>query len=174
MGALPVTATVLLAAFAVPAAAPDGAVGVFEPYRPGAQAITYDQAKVPVGSSAMVIHFSTGRSTVVALFVHGLVPHRHYGAHVHVNQCGPLPADSGPHFQNVPDPVQPSVDPAYANPHNEVWLDFTTDAWGSALAISTVSWTFQGRPAGSVVIHDHHTQIGGDAGARLACLTENF
>jgi superoxide dismutase, Cu-Zn family len=171
MGALSVTATVLLAALAVPAAAP---AAEFEPYRPGAWAITYDQAKVPVGSRAIVIQFSTDRATAVALFVHGLLPHRPYGAHVHVKPCGPHPADSGPHFQNVPDPVQPSVDPAYANPRNEIWLDFTTDAWGSAFALSTVPWTFKGRPAGSVVIHDHHTQINGDAGPRLACIIQEF
>ena len=34
---------------------------------------------------------------------------------------------AGPTFQNVVDPVQPSVDPAYANPENEIWLDFRTD-----------------------------------------------
>ncbi len=171
MGALPVTAAVLLAALAVSA---DASAGEFEPYHPGAQAVTYNQVKVPVGSRAAVIRFSTGGSTVVALFVQGLLPHRSYGAHVHVKPCGPLPDDSGPHFQNVPDPVQPSVDPAYANPRNEVWLDFTTDAWGSAFVVSTVPWTFKGRPAGSVVIHDHHTQVGGNAGPRLACLTKKF
>jgi Cu-Zn family superoxide dismutase len=54
----------------------------------------------------------------------------------------------------VPDPVQPSVDPAHANPENEIWLDLTTDADGAGGATTTVPWGFEsGRRARSVVVH---------------------
>ncbi|HVK24569.1 MAG TPA: superoxide dismutase [Actinokineospora sp.] len=172
MRVLVVTLLALLTLASPAAATPPGA---FQPYEPGAQAVTYDQVKVPVGSRATAIRFPVGRGgTAVLLLVHGLLPDRHYGAHVHVRPCGALPADAGPHFQNVPDPVQPSVDPAYANPSNEVWLDFTTDKRGSAFAVSVVEWRFGDRPANSVIIHDRHTGPDGTAGPRLACLTKDF
>jgi Cu-Zn family superoxide dismutase len=159
---------------AVPASASVSASGVFEPYRAGATAITYVPEKVPPGTRVTVVPFSTGRGTVVLLLVHGLVPDRHYGAHVHVKPCGPLPADAGPHFQNVADPVKPSVDPAYANPRNEIWLDFVTSRTGGAIAVAKVPWKFGDRPAESVVIHDEHTHTvageAGTAGPRLACV----
>lgn len=158
-------AAVLCALGASPAVAAE-----FEPYRPGADAVTYDAGRVPVGAHASVISVPIAGRTAVALLVSGLRPHTEYGAHVHVRACGPAPADAGPHFQDDPDPVQPSVDPAYANPRNEVWLDLTTDATGVAVSTSVVGWTFGGRQAESVVLHEHHTHIGGGAGARLACL----
>ena len=142
----------------------------FQPYHPGAEAITYAPERVPVGSRASVMSLPVAGRTAVVLLVTGLNPNSHYGAHVHVRPCGPAPADAGPHFQNVPDPVQPSVDPAYANPRNEVWLDLTTDAEGAAVSSSVVGWAFGDRQAGSVVLHEHHTQVGGSAGPRLACL----
>ncbi|WP_179118127.1 hypothetical protein [Saccharothrix sp. ALI-22-I] len=43
--------------------------------------------------------------TTVMLKVTGLQPNRKYGAHAHTKECGPKPADSGPHFQHLPDPV---------------------------------------------------------------------
>lgn len=141
----------------------------FEPYRPGAEAVTYD-ARVPVGAHASVISLPIAGRTAVLLLVTGLPPHARYGAHVHVRACGPAPSDAGPHFQDVADPVQPSVDPAYANPRNEVWLDLTADARGTAVSSSVVGWTFGGRQAESVVLHERHTHAGGGAGARLACL----
>ncbi|GAA4423127.1 hypothetical protein GCM10023148_24840 [Actinokineospora soli] len=142
----------------------------FQPYHPGADAVTHVPERVPVGARASVMSLPVGGRTAVVLLVTGLRPGSHYGAHVHVRPCGPRPADSGPHFQHVPDPVQPSVDPAYANPRNEVWLDLTTDAAGTGIASSVVDWTFADRPAASVVLHEHHTQVGGSAGPRLACL----
>ncbi|SDC26220.1 superoxide dismutase family protein [Actinokineospora iranica] len=166
----------LLAASTTPASASGS--GAFELYRAGADAVTYDPNMVPVGSRAAVIPFTTGKTTVVLLIVHGLLPNRHYGAHVHTKPCGPDPADAGPHFQNKPDPVTPSVDPAYANPENEVWLDFVTGPHGQAVATAKVRWRFGDRPAGSLVIHrDHtHTEPGqaGVAGPRLACVNADF
>ncbi|MBC6447886.1 superoxide dismutase family protein [Actinokineospora xionganensis] len=172
--AIPAAAALLLAV-TVPASAAGPTKGTFQPYSPGATAITYAPDKVPVGSRAAVVPISEGDKTVVILLVNGLLPDRHYGAHVHVKPCGALPTDAGPHFQNVKDPVVPSVDPAYANPDNEIWLDFETDARGNGHAMAKVDWTFDDRQADSVVIHAEHTQTApgeaGTAGPRLACIT---
>ena len=72
-----------------------------------------------------------GGDTTVRLAVRGLLPNQTYGAHVHA-QPGGVGADdiAGPHFQRVPDPRQPSTDPRYTNPNNEIWLDLTTDPEG--------------------------------------------
>ncbi|GAA2979285.1 superoxide dismutase family protein [Actinokineospora diospyrosa] len=169
-------ALVMTAAAVVPASATGH--GVFETWRAGAKAVTYDTQKVPVGARVAVMPIASGRKTSVVLWVHGLLPYRHYGAHVHVKPCGPAPADAGPHFQDTPDPVVPSVDPAYANPRNEIWLDFATDDKGSAIAVANVLWRFGPRPAAAVVIHDTHTHTGpgeaGTAGPRLACVNARF
>lgn len=150
----------------------------YQPAGSGAEALTYDPALVPVGARAVVLSVPVSAGTVVALQVRGLEPNREYGAHVHVRPCGPDPMAAGPHFQNVPDPVTPSTDPEYANPENEVWLDFTTNALGIGKAASTVSWRFDGRPAGSLVLHEHHTHTApgeaGTAGSRLACASVPF
>ena len=150
----------------------------FESYSDRAKAVTYD-AKVPAGANVTVVGVpSVGGRTTVLLVLKGLQPNRAYGAHVHVKKCGAAPADSGPHFQNVVDPVQPSVDPAFANPRNEIWLDVHTDANGFAHADSTVDWQFTERHAQSVVVHDEHTHTGpgeaGTAGPRLACVNVAF
>jgi superoxide dismutase, Cu-Zn family len=150
----------------------------FAPYWPGSPGVTYDEALVPVGSDATVRVRPVRDRTVVRLRVRDLVPGREYGAHVHQNPCGATGDAAGPHYQHVPDPVQPSVDPAYANPRNEIWLDFTTDRSGDATVSSTVDWQFTDRHAGSVVIHAEHTHTGpghaGTAGTRLACVTVGF
>ena len=134
----------------------------------GPLAFAYDAVKVPAGSTASVaqdedIYFG---STSTTLRVQGLLPNRSYGAHVHVNACGPAGADAGGHYQN-----EPSTDPRAANPQNEIWLDFTTDRNGAATATSTVSWIPRAGQGASVVIHDLATAAGGAAGARVACLT---
>ncbi|MFD9888334.1 superoxide dismutase [Amycolatopsis sp. NPDC059027] len=152
--------------------------GTFAPYTPGATAVTYQPDLVPVGAKATVYGFTKSR-TKTALVVKGLVPNREYGSHAHAKPCGAAPADSGPHHQHVPDPVQPSVDPEYANPENEIWLDFTTDEDGIAYVMSTVDWGFTGdKRAHSVIIHETHTHTepgkAGTAGARLACLNVDF
>jgi Cu-Zn family superoxide dismutase len=150
----------------------------FVPYRPGALAVTYDRRLLPVGARVKIRVVSRDSTTTTRLTVRGLVPNRAYGAHAHTKPCGPNPTDAGPHYQNVPDPVQPSVDPRYANPRNEIWLDFTTDARGDATAVSTVPWRFTARHAHSVVVHTMHTHTGpghaGDAGARLGCVNVDF
>jgi Cu-Zn family superoxide dismutase len=154
------------------------ASGTFAAPPPGV-AVTYDQALVPVGSTAVVDATDGDGRTTVTMDVTGLEPNRRYGAHAHAKPCGATGADAGPHFQFTPDPVQPSVDPAYANPKNEIWLDFTTDAQGAATATSTVDWEFpEDRRAGSVVIHTMPTSMepgkAGTAGDRAGCITVGF
>jgi Cu-Zn family superoxide dismutase len=153
--------------------------GTFGAFSPDATAVTYNPALVPVGSRAHVFSLSApslGTSTVLA--VQGLVPGREYGAHAHAKACGATGDVAGPHFQYAPDPVTPSVDPAYANPRNEIWLDFTADRLGTGVAVSRVAWSLDdGRPK-SVVIHEAHTHTdpghAGTAGARLACVNVDF
>jgi superoxide dismutase, Cu-Zn family len=148
--------------------------GTFGSFSPGTAAVTYNPALVPFGAKASSVGLTVATGTVVTLSVHGLLPGREYGAHVHTQPCGADPADAGGHYQNMVDPHQPSTDPAFANNRNEIWLDFTTDAHGNGFALSTVDWGFTDRHAHSVMIHDHHTHAGGAAGARLACVNASF
>ncbi|MFC7220578.1 superoxide dismutase family protein [Streptomyces polyrhachis] len=180
------TATaLLLAAAALPAATPAAAapVGQQPPqvlvhsarFAPPmalipSDAVTYDMELVPAGAYIAVAQMSAGRASVVRLAVDGLLPDRRYGAHVHTRPCGALPQDSGPHYQRVPDPVQPSVDPAYANPANEVWLDFTTNAAGRAAALAAHGWRLRAGEARSIVIHEEGT-ADGETSRRVGCFT---
>ena len=144
--------------------------------------ISYSTTYVPAGATARVRSMSTASGkTIVTLIVKGLVPDREYGSHAHKFACSATdPRAAGGHFQYVVDPVQPSTDDAYANPANEIWLDFTTDSDGNASAQAVVDWQFPAdRRAQSVIIHDHHTPTGPDgvagvAGPRYGCLTVRF
>ncbi|AXB48973.1 superoxide dismutase family protein [Amycolatopsis albispora] len=146
----------------------------------GSSAPTYEPDLVPVGAKASVFSLSAPEfGTGVTLVVRGLLPNREYGAHAHTKPCGPDGAAAGPHYQKRVDPVSPSVDPAYANPSNEIWLDFTTDRFGTGFSTTRVPWQFDAdRRAGSVVVHETHTHThpghAGTAGARLACLSVAF
>jgi Cu-Zn family superoxide dismutase len=145
----------------------------------GGQAVTYDPSLVPVGATAKVSSSESAGATTVKLTVTGLLPNRAYGAHAHVKPCGADGMAAGPHFQLKQDPVTPSVDPAYANPQNEIWLDFTTDAQGMGEATTTVPWTFPAdRRAKAVIIHEKATATeagkAGVAGARPACMSVDF
>ncbi|TDQ54965.1 superoxide dismutase family protein [Actinorugispora endophytica] len=146
----------------------------FAAWSEGATAVTYDEEAVPAESTIQVSVAPAGSATGFTLSVTGLRPDRDYGAHLHTEPCGEDPADSGPHYQNEADPEQPSTDPAYANPRNEVWLDFRTDAEGAASAQTSVTWAPRAGEANSVVIHKEHTQTAaghaGTAGDRLACV----
>jgi superoxide dismutase, Cu-Zn family len=146
---------------------------------PGGDAVTYDQELVPVGARATVTAEEGADRTTVSLEVAGLQPNRRYGAHAHAKPCGAEGTDAGPHFQRQQDPVSPSVDPAYANPENEIWLDFQTDAQGAGEANTTVAWAFPAdRRAQSVIIHAMPTATepgkAGTAGDRAACITVAF
>jgi Cu-Zn family superoxide dismutase len=139
-----------------------------------ATAITYHQPEIPKGANVETLVKPEGNGTQVSLKVEGLEANREFGAHVHVNACGKSGDVAGPHYQNKKDPVQPSVDPAYANPKNEVWLDFKTDQDGNGQAESTVDWKFREGEGRSIVIHAMPTMTekgkAGTAGERLACI----
>ncbi|MFI5838209.1 superoxide dismutase [Catenuloplanes sp. NPDC051500] len=154
--------------------------GTFAAWADDQTAITYDPALVPIGANATVTVSPAVVETVVQLDIQGLLPSRGYGAHLHTNVCGAKPDDAGPHYQHHHDPKAaaspPSVDPSFANPSNEVWLDFTTDVAGTASVSSTVQWRFdQTTPPRSLIIHTEHTKTApgkaGTAGTRLACIT---
>lgn len=186
-------ATALTAASAVPAHADD---------RPGARRVDVegdltryalldgggnDVNPVLAGATARVHSIATpSGKTIITLDVEGLAPNREFGSHVHNKACGATGAAAGPHYQHVVDPVQPSVDPAYANHDNEVWLDFTTDGKGRGSAKAVVDWHLADDAthpdgANSVIVHRDETSHGepghpapGTAGPRLACLTVPF
>jgi Cu-Zn family superoxide dismutase len=183
----PSTETGTPAATTAPAAPAAGAPGSAEDdvaveatFGTTGDAITYKPDLVPPGATAKVTSSTEGTSSTVTLAVTGLVPNRTYGSHAHQKPCGPAAADSGAHFQHNADPVNPSVDPAYANPQNEVWLDFTTDAQGAASVTATqAEWAFTDQAAPqSVVIHAMKTATepgkAGTAGDRVGCVTVDF
>ncbi|BBJ44193.1 hypothetical protein SSPO_069110 [Streptomyces antimycoticus] len=159
--------------------------------------MTYDKSLVPTSATAFIAELRVGgkgmehreggegqghrmkyKGTFVFLSVRGLTPHHHYGIHVHTKPCGTKPDSSGPHYQNKEDPRQPSTNPKYANPHNEVWLDVTTNGAGKGYAKSWQKWQFRSGEARSVVIHKHATGTtqgkAGQAGARVACVNVPF
>ncbi|WP_159944172.1 MULTISPECIES: superoxide dismutase family protein [unclassified Nocardiopsis] len=165
-----------------PTASPSVTASTFLPPGEGTGAITYDETAVPEGATSDVqVRTEEGR-THVQFTGTGLEADRDFGAHVHTKPCGEEPGDSGPHYQNEVDPEasedSPSTDPAYANPENEVWLDFTTDESGNAVSTATVDWEFREGEARSLVLHDHHTSTeedeAGTAGDRLACVSVDF
>lgn len=148
-------------------------------YSEDADAVTYDEDQVPAGAEARVVSLPLpGGHTKVIAFLSGLEPGRSYGAHVHTQPCGPTGADAGPHFQQVEAPEGVSGDPAYANPDNEVWLDFRTGPAGNAVTTASGDWQLHERKAESVVIHESTTKlapgVAGEAGSRLACLNVRF
>jgi superoxide dismutase, Cu-Zn family len=156
------------------------ATGTFLPFRSGSTAITYDPAVVPPGATATVSIAKNPQGTEVRLETAGLIPRRSYGAHLHTKPCAALPADAGPHYQHRKDPAAaaspPSVDPSYANPRNEIWLDFTVDGYGTASTSAVLDWTFPpGSSARSLILHAERTKtapgVAGNAGDRVACLT---
>jgi Cu-Zn family superoxide dismutase len=173
---------------ALPAGADGPAVaeGTFDVPGTATTAVTYDVTQVPVGAEVAVRAVSTGvHKTVVTLHARGLLPDETYGAHFHYRPCGATGSAAGAHYQNVPDPAvagsetTASVDPNYANPRNEVWLDLVTNAAGNGRAQTVVDWTFRPTTNGaarSVILHLNPTSTGGtvpagNAGARLACVT---
>ncbi|MFB7711663.1 superoxide dismutase family protein [Streptomyces sp. NPDC056105] len=125
-------------------------------------ALTYDMELVPAGARIEVVQRGGDGRVSVSVRVEGLVAGRAYGAHVHREECGGDPAAAGGHYQHGVDPVQPSMDPACANPENEVWLGFTTDAHGAGAATARQDWEFRPGEARSVVLHG----MPGGAGAR--------
>lgn len=167
---------------AQPTASPSVTASIFMAPAEGVGAVTYDETAVPEGATSDVQVRVQDGQTHVQFTGTSLEADRDFGAHVHTKPCGERPEDAGPHYQNDPDPAasaeEPSSDPAYANPENEVWLDFTTDDGGSAQSSVTVEWEFREGEAQSLVLHEEHTMTGhgeaGTAGDRLACVTVEF
>lgn len=152
-------------------------------------ALTYNSDLAPVGARMLVESESKNDSTTVHLEVEGFLPNRGYAAHVHTDDCGPTGDDAGPHYQHIVDPAatpdEPSHDPEYANPRNEIWLDLTTDGEGSGETTTHVPFDFTDpvtntvRAPNSVVVHEQETTLtgpgeAGKAGGRVACLTVSF
>ncbi|MFF3440234.1 superoxide dismutase [Streptosporangium sp. NPDC002721] len=141
--------------------------GTFTRPAPRASAIVYDTALVPSGASAQVTVESGAVLATATVIVKGMLHSRTYGAHLHVNPCGFKPEDSGPHYQHSH---------TRASAENEVWLDFTTDVRGDAIATTTQDWALvPGRLPRSLVIHAKPTRTSGaeagTAGPRVACVT---
>ncbi|MEU2264315.1 superoxide dismutase family protein [Streptomyces sp. NPDC019645] len=125
-------------------------------------ALTYDRMLVPAGAW-IVVEQSTERSgTVVRARVGGVKAGYAFGAHVHTAPCDADPAGAGPHYQHRPAPG--------AEPANELWLDFTTDAAGEGNAETRHDWRLRRGGAQSVVLHAEQ----GGAGTRVACFTVPF
>ena len=138
------------------AAAQVRAEGVFSPTGP---AFTYS-ALVPTGATARVHAVQTGSGTTVAtLHVRGLQPHTTYAVHAHTGTCSTNPATSRGHYMDDPSGA--------VDPHNELWLGFTTNAAGNGRAQTVVEWQF--RPGGAQSITFHQ---GGPT--RVACLPVGF
>ncbi|MFI0819594.1 superoxide dismutase family protein [Streptomyces sp. NPDC021098] len=162
---VPTSAVVLVAEVRIPHGKWHGEMGEHEMQEHGEHGQHWKHGMPPNG-------------TFVFLALRGVAPNHHFGIHVHTRSCGTKPDSSGPHYQNVKDPKQPSTNPKYANPRNEMWLGATTNSSGDARAKSLVKWHFRAGEARSVVIHEHGTatQMGkaGMAGNRVACINVPF
>ena len=154
------------------------AEGTFQPS--GGPAVAYDPGLVPAGATARLTSFAVAGGLAIRLSVAGLVPRHMYGAHLHTGPCTATPDEAGPHYQHEPDPrasaSAPSVDPSFANPRNEVWLDLTADRDGRATVTTVHEGPFAAAsPPRSLVLHAEPTRTAagaaGSAGARVACLT---
>ncbi|WP_447007674.1 superoxide dismutase [Saccharothrix isguenensis] len=158
-------------------------IGVLAPVDAADAAFTYDPDAAPTGAR-LELEVSEGEgTTTVRLTAELLQPDRGYAVHAHTEPCGLTGSDAGPHYQHEVDPAatpeRPSVDPAYANPRNEIWLDLTTDGQGNGSAETTVPFAFGDRVPASIVLHEEpktSTEQGraGSAGGRVACFTAPF
>jgi hypothetical protein len=151
------------------AAAPDvllsASVGSWTVY---ADPYANGQANPAAGIDGTAVATKTATGAHFVLSVNGLPANRAFGAHLHKLTCDQMKA--GGHYQNDASPPDAGNDPAYANPTNEVWLDFTAATDGHAVATADVAWVPRAGEAKSIVVHDHGTASGGIAGAKLACL----
>jgi Cu-Zn family superoxide dismutase len=157
--------------------------GTLAPPEQAEDAYTYDPALAPEGARISVEAGEADGATRVNLQVQGILPNRGYAVHAHARACGPTGDAAGPHYQHEVDPAatpeQPSTDPAYANPQNEIWLDLRTDGAGNAEASTEVPFVFTDRAPTSIVIHAAEATAtapgeAGSAGARVACLNVPF
>ncbi len=145
----------------------------------GGDAVSYDPELAPLGAELTVAIEEGDEATTVDLEVVGLMADRGYAVHLHTMPCGATGDAAGPHFQHDEDPAAgpgtPSVDPEYANPDNEIWLDIETDADGAGSSDAEVPFVLAGG-AKSVVVHMAEMTAtaegeAGSAGDRVACMT---
>ncbi|MBA9003900.1 superoxide dismutase family protein [Thermomonospora cellulosilytica] len=131
---------------------------------------TYDAAYRTVRTHVRFAEAPGG--TWVALIATGFPAHavgRRFGAHVHVNPCGPRPEDAGGHYQ------VPGAPPGTPLAAREIWLDFTVGRDRVGRAVAARPWYVSRATSRSVVIHEHRTNpVTGDAGGRLNCTTIPF
>jgi Cu-Zn family superoxide dismutase len=113
-----------------------------------------------------------GAGIEVTLMVSGLPNNREFGSHLHKAECDMGMA--GGHYQHMAAPDGGATDPAFANPDNEVWLDFTTSGTGTATSKATVGFVPAAGLAKAIIVHDRKTGDGGVAGPKLACLPFAF
>lgn len=178
--ALSVAATGLLVSGCGGSAAPadlavEGVLGT----DPAGNAITYDPASAPEGARLTALVEPGDEAARFTFSAVGLLPDRGYAVHAHTRPCGPTGDDAGPHFQHEADPAagpgSPSVDPAYANPVNEIWLDVRTDAQGTGSSDADVPFGLDVAAPASIIVHAADATAtapgeAGTAGPRLACL----
>lgn len=133
-------------------------------------AITYDTKLVPVGSTINLVRQHGVDSTSMSVEVAGLLPNHGYAAHVHLDTCGETGDDAGPSYRN-----DPTLDPASGtvNTQNEIWLELTTGARGTAQASTTVAWPIRPGEGYSLIFHAASPNAGGtevgERGNRVAC-----
>ncbi|GAA2727093.1 hypothetical protein [Actinocorallia aurantiaca] len=154
-----VGAVVSLAASSSAAAGPDP--------RTLGPSFVYDDAYSEVLTAVTVR--ATQRSTKVTLDASNFPRSAHgrtFGAHVHVDRCGPKPTDAGDHYQHS---AKGSLK------DREVWLDFTVDKNGRARVTAERPWAVKAGAANSVVVHGKATdQRTGKAGDPILCTTVPF
>jgi superoxide dismutase, Cu-Zn family len=118
---------------------------------------------------ASAVAFDVDGDLRIELAVENFPASRRFGSHLHQRDC--MDEKAGGHYQNMPFPMGgTATDPMFANPTNEAWLDFTTDATGAGAIELTVEWLPRAGEGKGIIFHHMETGEGGVAGARLACL----
>ncbi len=124
-------------------------------------AVTYDRSSVRLGSRVQVLEEpNTTGGLEVQLSVWGLSPNRNYNAYVYTRPCGVAPTSAGKRTQNGPSRAH--------YPQNEVWLNFRTNARGTAHSQDSQNWTFDSGQANSVV------WLSSNPARVVACVTVPF
>ncbi|MER6366633.1 superoxide dismutase family protein [Kitasatospora sp. NPDC001527] len=134
-------------------------------------AISHAPDLVPYGSHVrVVVDRSLPGRTVLTVSLAGVAAGHEFPVHLHTGRCGADPAASGPHYQDVVDPVSPSTDPAYANGRNELRLALRTDGRGEGTAAAAVAWRPRPGEARSLVLHAGEPAGAHGAADRVACV----
>ncbi|MFE6872045.1 superoxide dismutase family protein [Kitasatospora sp. NPDC057692] len=134
-------------------------------------AVSHAPDLVPYGSHVrVVVDRSLPGRTVLTVTVAGVAADHAFPVHLHTRACGADPAASGPHYQDVVDPVSPSTDPAYANERNELRLTLRTDGRGGGGASAAVAWRPRAGEARSLVLHAGEPAGAHGAADRAACV----